>query len=1307
MYNESLFIKSTVEDNNGYIWFFHDKGISKFDGYNYFFHPYDELFDNERTQYRIHSSEKDGKGNIWISSFLGEILKIEPSGEILNLTKELQDLSGDVVIQDITSQDNSVLFLSTNGIIIQYDLITNQLKKLEEIPMAIESGELFTDVESDSNYIYVSSNQGSLFQIDRKHHETTEITGTFNQSYNRIKISVDPKGKVWIGTEGIGVYVFDPQQEMITSFTPSNYPEFNKRNNLIYSQYIDRSGALWLGTDGDGLYKVNTETYHIQNFVNDEINPVSIQNNTIIDIHEDSNKNMWIITKGGGVNVIPNNTKNINYHSGSENNSVSSILSIYKASDNSLWSGTDGKGLNRLYPNNLSVQYSAEKGFMGKFIQSIVEDENKNLWIGTYLNGLWIYNSKKDKFDNLQVLDKKGVEVKDIRFIFHDSKNRIWVNSDAGIYVYNKNRKLLAKFINHKNGIYGGISQAISEDKNGKIWIGINQGGLFSFDENKEDFTKSYFNKHLYYNETEASIYNYNIIDIAITDDGQLWLVTISGHLINYNPETNEYVHVSKKELKNVNFTAVLLEDDQNLWLSSLKGIIHYDLKNEVIYKYYRTDGLQGDIFNRRSAFKDPSGILYFGGNNGLNYFNPSEMKPVNIKGSLYFNEIEILNKPAASIIPDQVNYGLNNIDQLRFTYKQSSFGFQFSAVGNILNPNFRYEYRLKGFEEEWQEPRNNLFVSYTNIPHGDYSFEVRASSENEEWNIPTKKIDIHISPPWWFSIWAFMGYVLVALSIGYFLYAQIKLKSKLVKEEWQSKKDKEVYAAKMLFFTKMSHEIQTPLTLVLGTLDSIRRETNADTNPELNKRMSVILRNVRRLSRIATELTTSRDKELGKLKIQVKSSDIAEDLELICQSFEDQASFRNIKFNVELPKQSMSAWYDQNLIEHVIYNLLSNAFKFTPRKGEVGLKLISENDEWIKIEVKDSGDGIPEEELKKIFKLFYQTDLGKNIKGSGIGLALTKEIIELHHGKIDVVSIKGEGSVFTVILPKREDAYSPEEKINYKPITENAVIVEQGEQGKVNKTTHHKTLLIVEDNFEMQLFLQTVFSENFNVILAENGNEGKEKALLFHPDLIISDVMMPEVDGIQMIKLLKKNKATQHIPIILLSAGSKSNKLKGLQHGAIEYLYKPFNVQELILKVNNIISRSESVIQNYKKEQIVQPDLVNSKSQDDLFLEQLVNEINSQLDNENFKLEDLSTALNMSYSSVYRKCQTLTGKTLVKFVRHLRMKKASILFTTQGYGISEAAYKVGFSDPKYFSKCFKSEFGVAPSQFKLENISQ
>ena len=1308
------------EDSFGYLWISGADGLYKYNGYDYTLTSNKTIFGQDITNDRDFIFKKDSYDNFWVSSPIGGLVKIGIDGEFTSYKDSLNKGKEPVKITSIKSKYKSTWFGSATGTLYKFNYKNLTIENIITLPLKNNIAQKIKSIAiTNNNSIWISTETGTIYNYSNSHKTLQELITPFINYHQSISLTSDKKGRLWFTTEHHGLFSYDITNENKFKKYQNPKSDFsNSKNDMFITLFCDSSGIIWAGTDGGGLYSVNPETDKVTIYKHDETNKFSLKNNTITNINEDSNGNIWIVVKKGYISIIPKNDSNISYYNGLENNTPTRVLSTLKSTDNSVWIGTDGKGLNRVFPDHSKVQYTHTKSnkynFEGKYIQSLIEDKNGNIWIATYQNGLWFFNTKLETFTKVNTTNSNGISTSDIRKLFIDSKNRIWAATNMALNVYSDKKQLLASFDYNSNGLLGTISHSICEDENNSIWVGIDGGGLFKFNEDHLNLEKSQFTKYNYFLKENTKYYGLNIASLNPDYMGNLWILLNSGILIKYNLLNKSYESLAnEKKIKHINISAILVENPNSIWLSSSNGIHHYILNSNSIKSYYQPDGLQGNSFLKRSSYKDKNGLLFFGGEDGVNSFLPLQMDNGETKAKLYINTIEILNKPANSIIPEQLNEGVENVKSLILDANQSSFSFQFSAIENVLNSNYYYAYKLIGFDKDWIESKKDRIATYTNIPYGDYTFEVKAGSKKCSWDIESKTIDLHIKPPLWYTPQAFILYFILFVLIIIGISNWVRLKNKLAKEEWQNSQEKELYALKMNFFAKMSHEIQTPLTLILGPIGDMLERAGTSGNQLLNQRLLMIKNNAKRLSRIATELMTVRNKELGRLKVFVSKNDLIKDLKTISISFSEQASFKNIDFIQNYSRKKLFLWYDTDKIEHVIYNLLSNAFKFTPVEGNITLDVeLDSKNECVKIRITDSGLGIPKEELEDIFKLFYRSELSKNIKGSGIGLALTKELIELHHGQIHVKSSPESGTCFSVLLCTNENTFSEDEKINLEStlsseeLIDNRTLELPTNLDKISGSNIKKkyTVLIVEDNIEMQMFLQGLLAETYNILLADNGKQGLEIVESHQPDLIISDVMMPVMDGIEMCKKLQKKKATSHIPVILLTAkNTTKTKIKGLKSGAIEFIRKPFNIQEVLLKINNIISTKDKVLNKYKTDLISSPKEDTVKSKDEIFMESLVGILNNEMENPDFKLEELSSKLNMSYSVIYRKCQEITGKTLVEFVRSLRIKKAALLILKQGYNISEAAYMVGYKDSKYFTKCFKEEFGKAPNILKKE----
>tara|TARA_B110000263_G_scaffold56829_1_gene48438 strand:+ start:11519 stop:15601 length:4083 start_codon:yes stop_codon:yes gene_type:complete len=1305
--NKFVNVFKTTHDHLGNIWMLSEKGILVFNGYNYKSINIKDIFPNSNQSDAISDIINDYNKDIWITSVFGLISKY-------NVTKgQFEDIS--LLVKDnitkIISKEESIWLASKEGTIYQYknskiDSITTIYKKNLPLKNIIDLNLV------NPHELFLSTSDGKIFNYSLKTKTINELVGPFTDYPGNLILATDKNNRLWIGTDSFGLFVYDIIRKEFIQDHLFKKRKFNVNKEIFLTLYCDNDGYMWGGTDGGGLYKVNPSNGEVDLFTKQEYNEFSISSNTILHINEDNHKNLWISTKRNyKTSVIPNANNNIKYHEGTANNKPQRILSIYKDTHGDIWTGTDGSGLTKIGYNldgstNKTQFFNNTTINTGFHVQSITEDNQSNIWFGTYKNGLFFHNTKKGTFKKITIQNLKNQEASDIRTVFKDSKGRIWVGSNISINVYSSQLILLASFENNSNGLTGYIAESFIEDHSGAIWVGVYQGGLFKFNENSTDIKYSKFTNHSYYDNKEYT--TNGVTDMSLGNTDEIWLINNKGKLLKFNTKNKSYSTFDHIEsINEQKFCSVIVEDNNNLWLSSLNnGISHINIKKANLKTYHSIDGLQDNIFLSRSAFKDERGILYFGGVKGFNFFNPKLLSKKISNPLLYINEIEILNQPADSIVPSQIKSGILNVESLKLKYNQSSFSFRFSAIDNILDPKYFYAYRLKGFKDNWIENQFERIATYTNIPSGNYIFEVKAGSKNGVWDIPEKQIAIQIGYPFWNKP---ISHIIYLCLLGLFILGirrWYRLKKNLLLEKISHKKENELHEEKMNFFAKMSHEIQTPITLILGPIEDMYELAGKNGNLLLKQRLNIISNNAKRLSKIARELTLVRDKELKTLRLNVTKNNLFKNIEDITLSFKELARKKKLDFTINCPENLSDVWYDKEKIEHIVYNLLSNAFKFTPQEGNIQLIINPNNSKrQIKLSVIDSGPGIPKEELKAIFELFYQTNSGRKIQGSGIGLALTKELIDLHRGRIKVSSKHLKGTIFTIKLPISEDSYQDSEKIITDDLEKPSTVLEvENLKENLKENQYKKTILIVEDNYDLQTFLKELLEKQYNIILAENGEEGYHYAKSNFPDLILSDIMMPKLDGVEMCNKLQKDQLTMHIPVILLTAKNSTNaKISGLISGAIEYIIKPFNTKELLLKINNIIISKEHIISKYRKELISSPEIKLNQTIDEVFLENLTSIINSKLYEGNLKIETIADSLNMSYSSLYRKCLSLTGQTLVDFVRLMRLRKGAVLIAKYGHQISEVAFMVGFNDPKYFSKCFKKLYGKNPKDFLNE----
>ncbi len=733
---------STIEnDSLGNVLISSTQGIYKYNGYDFDFKSFSTIFGYEFINKRRVYFKKDTRNNYWLATYNGELTRMDRNGRYIHYKDSLSKGEKSFRITSVVPYEDSVWFGSAEGSLYKFDYSSSQIYRIATLPNVQNLPQIINNIAAtDSNQIWISTLGGKVYGYKQNIKQLQELRMPFDDEISHSLLLVaDKKGKLWIASELFGLYWYEPASQRLESFPISDTQiKLSGRTPSFYVLYCDKSGNVWAGTDGEGLIKINKDNHKITQFRHQDNNRFSLTNNTVTNISEDTHGNLWIVCKQGITHILPNYNSNIQYYTGSEDNVPSPVLCMLKTTDGSLWIGTDGKGLNRVLANGRSIQYGTKNddysNFKGRYIQRIVEDSNKKVWIATYKNGLFVYHPKLDKFKKVEIPGISEKSSADIRFLYRDTKNRIWATTTEGILLFDEYEKLLAHFNYGSHGLLGVISESIYETRDGTIWIGVNRGGLFKMEENNDILQNSTFTKIEYYHKThKEDTNNYDPAYMVSDKDDNLWITSLSGTLMYLNTKDQSYKSfMNHSSFKDLTITAMLFDGDDKLWLSSRNGLHHFDVQKDSLGSYFNIDGLQGNSFTRKGAFKADNGMLYFGGDDGVSAFYPGSIKKNKLVPNLAINKIEVLNKPASDLIPDQIEKGVEYVESLNLAYDQSSFSFQFAAIGDVLKPEYHYAYRLKGFDREWITPRGERVATYTNIPPGEYSFEVKAGTQKE-----------------------------------------------------------------------------------------------------------------------------------------------------------------------------------------------------------------------------------------------------------------------------------------------------------------------------------------------------------------------------------------------------------------------------------------------------------------------------------------------------------------------------------------------------------------------------------------------
>ncbi|MGB2273778.1 MAG: response regulator, partial [Flavicella sp.] len=934
--------------------------------------------------------------------------------------------------------------------------------------------------------------------------------------------------------------------------------------------------------------------------------------------------------------------------------------------------------------------HQQNSGLSSNSVLSFDEDSKGRVWIGTFVGGVCSYdiNSQKITHHTSDPFKQHYLNTANVRIVYVDHKDNILVGTRKGLFkiqskhnnsfeVDSFNEQIQDKEKPQKKTM---SILSIYEDSRQKLWIGTDGYGLCAYD----GVTK----KTKWYDDTE--------------------------------------------DIRHTTIASLIESNEGDLWIGGNKGLTSFNPTTKNITNFHTKDGLLSNNFNFNSVYKDTDGSLFFGNYEGVNYFHPKKINFNSEVPKVFITGLKLFNK---AVLPNKKNSPLKKVisatKTLTLKHSQSVFTFDFIGINFSHTEQNQYAYFLDGFEKEWNYVKSNTSATYTNIPPGDYTFYVKAANNDGIWNDSPTSLFVQIKAPWWKTYWAYSAFLIFIIIVGYFILRfvneRVEEKRIIINQREERKQIEVLNAKKIQFFTNISHEFRTPLTLILNPIEDILEDTTLQLSDVIKEKHNSIYKNTKRLSRLIDELMDFRKLQFGKMPLQPAKIDILAFATEIASYFEEEAAQRNIILSVENEDENNTIWADPSMLEKIIFNILSNAFKATPENGMVRLSiqrsdvpillpLIDPKKEVpaIEININDTGSGIKKENIDKIFDRFFQAkEMDKQYYGgTGIGLEVVRSFMELHKGKIQVASKVNEGTKFTLYFAMGNDHFKDMAlKKSDIEIVSSSVLQENTKSNNgINKTDDSndssvkKTILIVEDNAELRNYIKKELASNYKINTAENGKEGIEKANKTIPDLIITDVMMPIIDGYELCEKIKSDLKTSHIPLLMLTAkGMEVDRIKGIDAGADVYLKKPFNMKVLHSHIKQLIT-SRQVLFNKYFTGIQQKELPEqTTSLDKQFITKVLDYIQTNMSDPKLNVENLAEELLLSRSKLYRKIKALTGDTANEFLRKIRLEKAKQLIETSEDTISEICYRVGFSSPSYFTKCFKKHFGILPTEIRPE----
>ena len=1261
-------VLALCEDKDAMLWIGTERGLNRFDPETSHFLRYENDPRDSRSLSHnfVYSITETADGSLWIGTEEGLNRMVRKNGRSYFVHYDLRPSSA-------AKQDS---------------LTHNFVYKI--IPSRYDEEQIWLCTSNGLKKAHFSANDPSSFEF--------EFFGHIHENPNSLNHPFIPdvleenESQIWVATY-YGLDLLDLKTKQVKHFIPQKDDPDCLSSNIVMCLTKDRTGNLWIGLD-KGMNKLNLRAKPFQNVVLN-IGKWNTSNNVMCILPASDQKGMWVGTRGGGLNFLPtdNNgnllgsTRSYVFETEKFPNQINFIFNLLVDNEGWLWLATDGAGVVRIreqdfQPESASIsdfqQFIRAGRISGDYVVSILESVSNDIWIGYWDKGLDRYDKASDEFSQYVFTTDRSINLQEFPIVH------------------------LLEVI--ENGVT-------------YLLIGSRGGGVYKLKYNAEKDGLDFVQHFRSGEGQEGNLSNDFVNCLMLDSQNRLWVGTDNGLNVLDNKAEKFKSFYERDGLKNSIIQSVLEDQEGNIWVSTQQGIssLHLYRGKTEVKNFDAYDGLQDNFFNDDAAAITEAGHLVFGGVNGLSIFKPEKIKIDTIAPKIAITDLRLFNRsvPIGRMENGRtvLSKNISEVDHIELTHHDNVLTFQFTGLHFNEPKKLSYAHQLEGVDPDWVFTNADQRIAhYTNLPYDDFTFKVKAANGDGVWSKPVE-LQLTVKPPFWLTGWAYALYALVLAILIYLGYRMVKLRAEfrhsLELERVEREKLEEVNKMKLQFFTNISHELRTPLTLIISPLEQLVQNKGQKKLHQLYTRMHY---NANRLLTMINQLLDIRKSEAGLMNLHVSEGDIVEFGQEITSSFGNLANQRNIQLRFSSQLETIMAWFDHDQMEKVLFNLLSNAFKFTKDGGSIEVRI--SQSEQVVISVSDTGVGIPAGQLENVFQRFYQVEKGQEWarkSGTGIGLSLAKMIVEKHHGKIKVESEEGQGTTFSLYLKKgkahfTESELSPAEKAlpdwpmaapHSAPVSKEAL---------PTKNTETKPLvLIVEDNPDIRSYLRDNLEQAYRISEAADGQEGLEKTLSNTPDLIIADIAMPRMDGIEMCRKVKSNVETSHVPVILLTARtSLVFQVDGLETGADDYVTKPFHMRLLATRIKNLISSRQSLRERFSKTYDLSPSGIVLNSLDEQLLSQIKTVVERHIDDSDFSVDQLAKSLNMSRAKQYRKIKALTGKSPNEIIIGFRLKRAVQLLESKQYNISDVAYMVGYNDVKSFREQFKKEYGVTPSGYTV-----
>lgn len=1326
-------IKSIYRDQTGFLWIGTESGLNRFDGYSittFRNEPSDStsLFYDDISRLFKMPGEKMG-----VATSVGLCL-YDPSTE--TFSRNLQPLRSYSISEPdnlrcaVHDSSGNYWFLVEGEGLICYNEKSGKIiaaKHLDEDTTTIASNNVMSFAQHADGSYWIAHSNGLVENVVPGEHRMTvvrRLTYFYDRLPNKdqylvLELTADRDGNLWIYPTNVdlGLCYFNPHEDRIHHLG-KNSNKARLSSDMITSVVEDNFGEIWIATGHDGIDILNKKSFSVRNMSYRAENSTALSENSIPTMFKDYDGVIWVGTYKKGLNYFHENIMRfplVNRYSKPYELPYEDINRFVEDKAGNLWLGTNGGGL--IYFNRQSGKFTTYRhdpenpqSLSNDVIVSLHLDHEGKLWIGTFLGGLNCFDGRKFIRYQHDPENAKSLSGRSVWEITEDSQQRLWIGTlDGGVNLFDRKTKTFTRFFHpDQRSLYSPYISTIFEDADGNVWFGTSIG---------LDVLMKTSGKIVHFETEEgntASLGNNGILGIFEDSKGRIWIGTRGG-LSLWHRESNRFTNYTLKDgLPHNTILSMLEDEDGQLWLGTPNGLSCASISTEgerfdlSFRNYSETDGLQGWQFNEDAAIRTNRGELVFGGANGFNIFRPSDIGQNKVMPRLAFTAFQLFNRTVRPgraadgefTLPSSIT--MNPAIELKAS--DNVFSIEFAALNFIQPYKNEYRYKLEGFNKDWlSADAINRRVTFTNLDAGDYVFRVIASNNDGVWNEEGVSLHIKVHPPFWKSAKAYVLYMLIVFALLLITRRLIqqseKLKFAVRQQQEDAMRSRELDIMKTKFFTNVSHELRTPLSLIISPLEQLRSQA---VSSEQRRHFDLIQRNAKRLLNLVNQLLDFRKLEVHNIRFRPSEGDIIRFVRETVSSFSDLSEKKDIRLTFESNVSSLEAIFDHDKIEKILFNLLSNAFKFTMGNGQIAVMLEAKDsgqNSIVEIRVKDTGIGIPPEKHDLIFERFFQNDLSNSVmnQGSGIGLAITKEFVRIHGGTIHVDSEVDKGACFTVVLPLKRLVQSVHETI-----AEPVQTITIDRENEIESASKDKpTVLLVEDSEDFRFYLKDNLKISYNVIEAADGEEGWNKALSQHPDLIVSDIMMPGMNGLQLCKELKSDDRVSHIPVILLTARSgDEQRLEGFEVGADDYIPKPFNFQVLEFRIRNLISLRQNLHNLFSKKNVITASEIQVTSLDEEFVHRFIQAIEQNIGNADLTVVDLSRQLGVSRAKFFKKVQAITGKSPLEVIRMIRLQHAAQLLEKSQLSVSEIAYKVGFNNPKYFARHFKETYHVLPSAY-------